>query len=840
MLGGVRGDLPNGTVTFLFTDVEGSTRLLYELGVADYAAALTRHRIVLRDAFGRHGGVEIDTQGDSFFVAFPTAPGALAAASEATAGLTAGPIRVRIGIHTGTPLLTEEGYVGVDVHRAARIAAAGHGGQVLVSGATAALLQGAGLRSLGAHRLKDLAAAEQLYQLGEREFAPLNSLYRTNLPVPATTFLGRQRELAEVVGLLASEDVRLLTLTGPPGTGKTRLALQAAAEASERFRDGIWWAALAPLQDASLLVSTVAQALGLREQPAREIAVTLATYLTGKRTLLLLDNAEHLLPDVAAEIARLRGADGPTVLVTSRERLQLQGEHVWDVPPLDAEDGIDLFTTRARALDPSFVAGSAVVKVCERLDSLPLALELAAARTRLFTPEQLLERLAERLDLFKGARDSDPRQQTLRATIDWSHGLLSTEEQRLLRRLSVFGGGSSYEAAEAVCGAHPDTLQSLIDKSLVRRRATDFGARYWMLETIRQFAVERLDESGEEEGLRESHAAHFLELFETRDDARRRGRLTLSEYVGLVRGEEDNARRALAWYRATGDAERMARLAVALHPLWVASTAEGRRVLDEVLVLTEKSVAHDLRGRALWAAAMIAAAQGDSASERCLAEEALPLFTQLGDRRSRADALRRLGNIATLDRQFERAQELLGESERTAVELGDQRLLADAASSLAHIPLYQGDYQQAEVRFRQALQRAREADDPGSVKHALANLGLTVLEQGRLADAAALFRASLAVRVELTHSGADIAIEGLAAIAAERGDAATAARLLGATGEWRRHVGYRHQPFESAILDRTATAARTALGDDIYRRLAQEGAALDLDDAVELALASTE
>jgi predicted ATPase/class 3 adenylate cyclase len=529
MLDGVRGDLPNGTVTFLFTDVEGSTRLLYELGVEDYAAALARHREVLRDAFGRHGGVEIDTQGDSFFAAFPTAPGALAAASEAATGLSAGPIRVRIGIHTGTPLLTEEGYVGVDVHRAARIAAAGHGGQVLVSGATAALVEGAGLRSLGEHRLKDLAAAEQLYQLGEQEFAPLNSLYRTNLPVPATPFLGRERELAEVVELLAREDVRLLTMTGPPGTGKTRLALQAAAEASERFRDGIWWVALAPLQEPSLLVSTVAQTLDLHEHPAQEIAATLATYLTGKRALLLLDNAEHLLPDVATEIARLRGADGPTVLVTSRERLQLQGEHLWDVPPLDAEDGVDLFTTRARALDPTFVASSAVVKACERLDNLPLALELAAARTRLFTPEQLLERLGERLDLFKGARDADPRQQTLRATIDWSHGLLSTEEQRLLRRLSVFSGGSSYEAAEAVCDAHPDTLQSLIDKSLVRRRDTDFGARYWMLETIREFAVERLDESGEEEELRESHAAHFLELFEIRDDARRRGRLTLSE-----------------------------------------------------------------------------------------------------------------------------------------------------------------------------------------------------------------------------------------------------------------------------------------------------------------------
>lgn len=240
----------------------------------------------------------------------------------------------------------------------------------------------------------------------------------------------------------------------------------------------------------------------------------------------------------------------------------------------------------------------------------------------------------------------------------------------------MFGGGSSYEAAEAVCDAHPDTLQSLIDKCLVRRRDTEFGVRYWMLETIREFAVERLDESGEEEELREIHAAHFLELFETRDDARRRGSLTLSEYVGLVRGEQDNARRALAWYRATGDAERMARLAVALHPLWMASTAEGRRALNDVLILTEKGGADELRGRALWAAAIVADAQGDLVAERRFAEEALPLFTQLGDRRSRAETLRRLGNIASLDGQFERAQELLGESETAAAELGDRSLLA--------------------------------------------------------------------------------------------------------------------------------------------------------------------
>ena len=287
--------------------------------------------------------------------------------------------------------------------------------------------------------------------------------------MPATTFLGREQELAEVAELL-QDGARLLTLTGPGGTGKTRLAIQAAAEAADSFPDGIWWVPLASLRDANLLTSSVAQALGIEEQPGRELAESVAAQLTGKQTLLMLDNAEHLMPEVASKVAELRDIAGPTVVVTSRERLQLQGEHVYSVPSLEPEDGVELFLARARSLDSPSEESEAVAELCRRLDNLPLALELAAARTVVFSPEQLVERLSERLDLLKAGRDADPRQQTLRATIEWSYDLLEPEEQRLFRALSVFAGSCNYEAAESVCDADPDTLQSLLDKSLIRRR----------------------------------------------------------------------------------------------------------------------------------------------------------------------------------------------------------------------------------------------------------------------------------------------------------------------------------------------------------------------------------
>ena len=516
-------DLPAGTVTFLFTDVEGSTKLLHDLGAEAYADALAEHRRVVRDACALHGGIEVDTQGDAFFVAFPTAPGALAAATAITNGLASGPIRVRIGLHTGTPLVTDEGYVGPDVHRAARIAAAGHAGQTLVSSSTASLVEHDGMRDLGEHRFKDLAAPERVYQLGDEEFPALNSLYRTNLPVPATPFVGRTRELEEVAALLSREDVRVLTLTGPGGTGKTRLALQAAAEASDHYADGITWASLSPLRDPAVLLPAVAQGLELNEEPGKPLAETLAAALAGKRTLLLLDNIEHLLPGAAADVATLRDLGGPKVLVTSRERLRVSGEHAWPVPSLAESDAVELFTARALAVDPSFSTTAATAELCTRLDDLPLAIELAAGRTGLFSTDELLERLSQRLDLLQGDREADPRQQTLRATIEWSYDLLPEDEQRLFRSLSIFVGGCTFEAAEVVCGADADTLQSLIDKSLVRKRASEGGSRYWMLETIREFALERLALAGETPPLQHLHALHYLALAEREQIGASRG-----------------------------------------------------------------------------------------------------------------------------------------------------------------------------------------------------------------------------------------------------------------------------------------------------------------------------
>ena len=531
-------------MTFLFTDIEGSTRLLHEHGVR-YAELLSEHRRVLREAFALHGGVEVDTQGDAFFVAFARASDAIAAASDGQAALRGGPISVRMGLHTGEPVVTEEGYVGIDVNRAARIAAAGHGGQVLVSQATCDLVAGATVRDLGEHRLKDLSAPEHLFQLGDADFPRLKTLYQTNLPVPATPFLGRDRELAEVVGLLRREDVRLLTLTGPGGTGKTRLALQAAAEVAEDVPGGVWWIPLAPLRDPALALDAVAKALEVRERPGFTVEETLVDALAATRALLLIDNAEHLLPQVASEIATLRELGGPKLLVTSRERLQLQGEHAWSVPSLDDHDGVALFTARARALRPAFTETPAIGELCARLDNLPLALELAAARVPIFSPEQLLERLRDGVEL-RGGRDVDPRQQTLDATIRWSYDLLAPEERQLFARLAVFVGGCTYEAAEAVCTADADTLQSLIDKSLVRSREAADGGRYWMLETIREFAAAALEASGEADALRREHADFFTAFAERADPHLRHGP-DQQVWVERVAADYDNVRRAMSF-----------------------------------------------------------------------------------------------------------------------------------------------------------------------------------------------------------------------------------------------------------------------------------------------------
>ena len=542
----MRQELPTGTVTLLFTDVEGSTTLLHELGAEAYADVLAEHRRIVRAACTAEGGVEVDNQGDAFFFAFRSAPAALTAAQAVTDALAAGRIQVRIGLHTGTPLVTEEGYVGDDVHLAARVGASGHGGQVVLSRTTRELVDGLPLTDLGEHRLKDIPEAVSIFQLGSERFPPLKTISNTNLPRPASSFIGRERELHELLAAIRS--ARLVTLTGPGGSGKTRLAIEAAATLVPSYKAGVFWVGLATLRDPALVSETIAQTLGAKNG--------LAEHIGERELLLLLDNLEQVIEAAPQLSALLSACANLTVLVTSRELLRVQGEVEYAVPPLASPEAVALFCERSR-LEPS----EEIAELCVRLDDLPLAVELAAARAKALSPRQILERLSQRLDLLEGGRDADPRQQTLRATIDWSHDLLSEEEQRVFRALSVFAG-CTLEAAEEVCGADLDTLQSLVEKSLLRFS----DERYWMLETIRDYARERLDEAGETDALARRHADYYLALLEERQPlilgSRRR------ELLAWFGEEEDNLRATLDYLEgaAPPDAARAADL---LMPFWL-------------------------------------------------------------------------------------------------------------------------------------------------------------------------------------------------------------------------------------------------------------------------------
>ena len=815
-------DLPSGTVTFLFTDIEGSTRLLHELGAEHYERALAEHRRVLRQAFERNEGVEVDTQGDAFFVAFPTAPGALQAAAEGTEGLGSGPIRVRIGIHTGTPLLGEEGYVGVDVHRAARIAACGHGGQVLVSASTAALTGTEELHDLGEHRLKDLSAPERLYQLGEGAFPPLTSLYRTNLPVPSTPFLGRERELQDVLSLLSHEDVRLLTLTGPGGTGKTRLALQAAAQSADAYPDGVYWVPLAPLRDPALVLEEAGQAVGAQDGPA--------DHIKEKRLLLLFDNFEQVvgaapeLEDLLASCPRL------DLLVTSRELLQLHPEQAYPVPPLQEEDGTALFVARARAADPSFEPTDVVGELCRRLDDLPLAIELAASRTRVLTPEQLLERLSGRLDLLKAGRGVDPRQQTLRATIEWSYELLTRDEQRAFYRLAVFRGGCTLEAADVVPDADIDILQSLVDKSLVRFS----GGRFWMLETIREYAGERLAESGEAEDLPRRHAEYYLALAE---EAEPHTRELSREWLDRLEQEHDNLRTAIEWFATAGRTEPCQRLVGVLDDFWGTRghMAEGWRRLQSALAADLRPTA--ARGRALLGAASLAVGRGDNAAARQLAEEALALHQGLGDTRGAAASLFVLGHVAADGGDFQTAATLAEESAGLYREAGQDFQVLEADWLLGWALRGLGETERARSLDDRTLAEARVQGASSIQAHLLEQLAQSTAEDGRPADALPMFREAYELdlalddrwRMALLACRLATALIGL-------GEPERAAQVLasgkaqledmGADPAWRRDED-----------ERKVARLRGELGETAFTEAWEAGRMLTADEAVALALA---
>jgi predicted ATPase/class 3 adenylate cyclase len=834
----MRSDLPTGTVTFLFTDVEGSTRLLDELGTESFAEVLAHQRQVVRDASLARDGVEVDTQGDAVFVAFPTAPGALQAAAEIAARLADGPVRLRIGVHTGTPLLTAEGYVGIDVHRAARIAAAGHGGQVLVSASTVALAGADGLVDLGEHRFKDLGAPERVFQLGDAAFPPIRSLYRTNLPVPATPFLGREHELGEVLAVLQAPDVRLVTLTGPGGTGKTRLALQAAAEASDGFADGVWWVPLASLRDPALVTGAIAGSLDVVERPDEPLERTLRSSLTGKRALLLLDNAEHLLPDVASVVSDVLTTPGPTVLVTSRERLRIQPEHAVAVPALSEPDAVTLFTTRARQVDASFVGNDAVAELCRRLDALPLAIELAAARTAVFSPEQLLARLGERLDLLRGGRDADPRQATLRATIEWSHDLLDREEQALFRRLSVFVGGCRYDAAVEVAGADQDTLQSLLDKSLLRRRAdVDGEPRYWLLETIREFASERLLEAeGEEDELLHRlglHLAVFLEQAERhlRQGPDQRG------WGDRVAADYDNLRVALRSALAAEPGLALRIVGRLTFFLWArGGFAEARAWTDEALRVGASEPA-GVRAAALESAAAVAERQGDVAAAVRYASEAYEAYKAAGDRHGMASGLRERGKAAVAAGEREQARAIYEELASLAEELGDTWNRAVAINNLGDLALYDSDWNLTIELCGQSRVLRLELGDGWGAALALANVALAQLKLGLLAEAAR--NTCTALREAVDVDAAMImnhTLELASLLMTARHQWQSAATLFGAADRLREDLDVRQDAFEGDERRAAESRVRAALLPDAYAAAFTLGHELSRDDAVALVL----
>jgi predicted ATPase/class 3 adenylate cyclase len=834
-----RTDLPLGTVTFLFTDVEGSTKLLHALGDAGYADALTEHRRVLREAFTRHGGVEVDTEGDAFFVAFPSPRGAVLAAADGTTALEDGPIKVRIGIHTGTPLRTDEGYVGVDVHRAARIGAAGHGGQVLISGVTAELLDGDTpfhLVDLGEHRLKDLAAPEPLFQLGPGPFPPLKTLSASNLPTPTTPFIGRADEVARLSALLTEPGTRLVTVTGPGGIGKTRLAIEAANASVDAFPGGRWWLALAPVRDPDMVTPVIARLLGVSEMVVGDRLLRAVGDAVGSRpTVLLLDNAEHLLPALAGDVARLLdAAPGLTILVTSRERLRIAPERLSDMDVMTDEDAQALFIARAEAIGAPIERGPAVAELCRRLDRLPLALQLAAARLRLFSVEQLLERMPV-LDLSTGDRDADPRQRTIRATIEWSHDLLSEEERVLFRRLSVFVGGCGLDAAVLVASADVVTLEGLLDKALLQRRTQDGEPRFWMLESIREFAAERLEAAGETTEFRRRHAAWFRSLAAAADAAIRGGDPEEGHVDALDEVIAD-LWEAVSFGLGSGDRELVRSIVAALPMYWVmrGRLAEGRSWLERALEIDPTE--DDLRRRLFSALATIAALQGDHVVAVEAADEAARLASEVGGATDRIEHLREQALAALLKNDFAAAEPLYEELLGVSIEVDNGVRTSACRLNLATIANHTEREPRAEALLRENLPFVRARGQSRCEATTLAMMAETSLRLGRAEDAREPARVAA---VRSSQIGDDplliYSLELVAAAAAEQGDGRLAATILGATDAARERMQL--EPDDDEALVRRLIQERLDPSSDGERAASAAGRQLDLDGALAAAVA---
>lgn len=863
-------DSPAGTVTLLFADMESSTRLLQQLGTR-YAGMLADFRRLLRAAFVQYDGYEVDTQGDAFFVAFARATDAAAAAVAMQRALVdhAWPsgtaVRVRIGLHTGEPLLSADGYIGVDVHHAARIMSAGHGGQILLSQTTCTLIQqalpeGSYLQDLGEHRLKDLQRPSHLFLLGitgwPDDFPPLKTLdtQPNNLPIQPTPFIGREKEVASVTKLLRRPDVRMVTLTGPGGVGKTRLGLHAAAELCDDFADGVFVVPLAPVSQPTHALAAIAQTLAIGESTDQPLLPFLQASLKEKQLLLFLDNFEQIAEAAVIVAELLAACPRLKVLVTSRGGLHVRAEHEFVVPPLSLPnlkrlpnlsalsqyEAVALFIERALATRPDFQVTNAnapaVAAICTRLDGLPLAIELAAAHVKYFSPQILLSRLEHGLSVLSGgARDLPARQQTLRGAIAWSYNLLEPEEQRLFRRLSVFVDGLSWEAAETLCmatgGLEGDILErlaSLVDKSLLRQEEKAEGeVRFWMLQTLREFGLEQLSSAGELEETRETHAEYYLRLAEEAEPYLRGAEQV--RWLDRLEQEHENVRAALSWLleqARTGTkegkrrAEQTLRMCAALCWFWFVRgyIREGQDFLEQALAL-RSDVAAPVRAKALLAAGELAFDLDDYPRVEQLAGESLEIYRELADATGAADALDILGSvswarsdfavarsrleeaaasfqvegntwsrgrcltqlarIACAQGQYERARTLLEESLVLYRTLGEQERLGWALYLLAQVFFAsKADLKKALALTEQSLLHLRKVGHKPFIATALVLLGQISLEQGEQSRAREHAEESIALLRELGDRGTTAeALIGLARVRTYQGDLEAADQL---------------------------------------------------------------
>ena len=876
---------PTGTITFLFSDIEGSTRK-WERHPEAMRRMLGRHDAILRESFGAHGGLVFKTIGDAFCVAFDTAAGALHGALAAQRALKAEPwekigeLSVRMCLHTGAAENRDGDYFGQPLNRVARMLAAAHGGQILLSLATQELVRdqlpdGVQLRALGEHRLRDLARAEHLFQLMAKdlpaEFPPLRSLESipNNLPIQLTSFVGREAEMAEVKRLLAS--TRLLTLSGMGGTGKTRLSLQVAAEVLDTFSDGVWLVEFATIDDAAVVPETVAAALDLRQEAERTLTSTLTGYLRSRNLLLIFDNCEHVVT-ACARLAEtlLRACPRLRILASSREPLGIAGETAWPVPPLslpahwreiaDGPDAIEkltqyeavrLFIERARIARPAFQLTNenapTIARICWRLDGIALAIELAAARVKVLTLQQIVERLDDRFHLLTtGSRTAVPRQQTLRSLIDWSYDLLSEPERKLLRRLAVFARGRTLEAIEAVCSGDGvesyeavDLLTQLVDKSLVSvEKSVEHGARYVMLESLWDYANEKLLEAGESDAYRIRHLDYFLQYAEDTEPKI----LGPAQREWLVRLEPDDFNFRYAVEASTelpDQAPKGLRIltAIARHVEVRGFFKDAREDLSRLLGHPGTATRDAVRARALCAAGRMAWICDDLAGGAALDEEALAIWREIGDPRGTAQALGSLALYAWDSGDLARADALLAEANALAAPLKNLRLTAHLRHAEGVLAAAHRDHPRSLAADRESHALYAGLGDAWQVVIVDWSVGIEATVLGEYEEAQARFANCVQGGLDLGNRwGMPYPLEAFGVLAIAQGKYERGARLLGAAEGQRSKSGSVSQTADHPAFREMLNAASDQLSSESAVAARQQGREMSLDEALAFAL----